>query len=71
MKTGELDTTFGRADWVSGSYDDDDGPVVDVQVFVPHPSGSGYMVLRSVCPPGTSTVEDRLSVMRELLTYIT
>jgi len=70
MKTGELNTKFGSADWVSGSYDDDDGPVVDVQVFVPHPSGSGNMVLRSVYPPGASTVEESLAAMKELLTHV-
>ena len=70
MKNGKLDTKFGPAEWVSGSYDDDDGPVVDVQIFVPHPSGSGNMVLRSVCPRGTSSVEESLSVMKELLTHV-
>ena len=70
MESGTLDTVFGSAQWVSGSYDDDDGPVVDVHLFVPHPSGAGNMVLKSVSPPGVSPVEDRLSVMNELLNHV-
>ena len=67
---GTLETVFGSAHWVSGTYDDDDGPVEDIHLFVPHPSGSGNMVLMSVCPLGAATSDDRLNVMQELLTHV-
>ena len=67
-KHSKAQRALGR--FIGGPYDDDDGPVVDVQIFVPHPSGSGNMVLRSVCPRGTSSVEESLSVMKELLTHV-
>lgn len=70
LKSGTIDTAFGPAQWASGSYVDDDGPVEDINVFVPHPSGNGKIVLRSVCPLGTSTTEDRLTVIQTILMHV-
>ena len=67
---GTVETVFGPATWVCGVYDDDDGPVDDLHLFVPHPSGAGSMVLMSVCPPGAATTDDRLETMQELLTHV-
>jgi len=70
VANGDLETAFGTAHWVSGTYIDDDGPVEDLTAFVPHPSGAGLVVLRSVCPTGGASTEDRLRVMQELLTHV-
>ena len=70
LDQGTIDTAFGPAQWISGAYNADDGPVEDVHVFVPHPSGTGTMVMTSICPKGTATVDERLVVMQELLTHV-
>lgn len=67
---GSIDTAHGEAIWASGTYMDDDGMVDHIQAFVPHPSGSGSLILYSVCPTGRKTVEDQLAVMQELVANI-
>jgi len=67
---GSTETVFGSAAWVSGSYMDDDGVMDDIRIFSPHPSGTGTLVLFSVCPIGTKSADHRLVVMRELLANI-
>ena len=67
---GTLETIFGPAQWVSGIYDDDYGPVEDIHVFVPHPSGTGTVVMTAICPTGAATVEERLAVIQEILTHV-
>ena len=67
---GSVDTVFGTSEWICGVYDDDDGAVEDIHLFVPHPSGSGMVVLTSVCPPDAAGIDQRLSVMQELLEHV-
>lgn len=67
---GSIDTAHGPAIWASGTYMDDDGMMDHIQVFVPHPSGSGSLILYSVCPTGRKAVEDQLAVMQELVAEI-
>ena len=64
---GELETRFGVAKWSSGTYSEDGELLLDVRLFVPHPSGSGAFVLYSDSRRDLATVEQRLEVMRELL----
>lgn len=70
LERGTLDTAFGPASWVSGTYVDDDGPVIDIHLFVPYPPDSEGVIVTSVCPPGAASVEDRLAVMKDLLTHV-
>ena len=67
---GSIDTALGSTTWASGTYLDDDGLVDDLHAFAPHPSGTGTLILYSVCPAGVSTVEKRLAVMQNLLTHV-
>jgi hypothetical protein len=67
---GSIDTALGSTTWASGTYLDDDGLVDDIHAFAPHPSGSGTLILYSVCPAGVTTVDERLAVMQELLTHV-
>ncbi|HSN55125.1 MAG TPA: hypothetical protein VLT32_10650 [Candidatus Sulfomarinibacteraceae bacterium] len=64
---GELDTRFGLAKWSSGTYSEDGELLLDVRLFVPHPSGSGAFVLYSSSREDLATVEQRLETMRGLL----
>lgn len=64
---GELETRFGPAKWSSGTYSQDGELLLDVRLFVPHPSGSGVFVLYSHSREDLATVEQRLETMRELL----
>jgi hypothetical protein len=70
LDTGTIETDLGEAVWVAGRYDDDDGPVVDIHIFIPTPPDRGTLVLTSVCPPEARTVDQRLSVMRDLLAHL-
>ena len=67
---GSIDTVHGTTNWASGTYMDDDGMMDHIHAFVPHPSGSGSLILYSVCPAGRKTVEDQLAVMQELVAEI-
>ena len=67
---GAVKTDLGDAVWVAGRYDDDDGPVVDIHLFVPTRPDRGALVLTSVCPPDVAPVDQRLSVMRDLLAHL-
>ena len=68
--SGDMKTALGEASWASGTYSAEDEIFEDVRVFVPHPSGTGTLILYAVCPAGTATVEERLAVMREILTDV-
>lgn len=70
LNNGSVDTVFGKADWSNGTYSEDGEVLDDLTMFSAHPSGSGILILRSVCPAGLATLEERLSVMQDLLTQI-
>jgi len=67
---GSVDTALGKADWSNGTYSEDDEILDELTMFSAHPSGSGTLILRSVCPTGLASVEERLSVMRALLAHV-
>ena len=70
LESGSVDTALGNADWSNGTYSED-GEVLDIlTMFSAHPADSRILILRSVCPTGLATVEERLSVMQELLANI-
>lgn len=69
LETGSLKTKLGTATWVAGTYEDDDGPVTDIHLFVPRPADKSSLVVSSVCPPDAATVEDRVSVIADLVDH--
>ena len=67
LDRGRVETALGPADWISGSYLDDDGPVEDLHLFAPHPSRPGTVIVTCLAPLGDKSVEDRIAVILELL----
>jgi len=67
---GSVDTALGKADWSNGTYSEDGEILDELTMFSAHPSGSGVLILRSICPTGLATTEERLSVMQALLTHV-
>ena len=60
LKSGSVETALGSADWSNGTYSED-GEVLDVlTMFSAHPADSRMLILRSVCPTGLATIEERL-----------
>jgi len=68
--SGTIDTALGAATWASGTYFEEEQSFGDVRVFVPHPSGTGTLILSAVCPAAEATVEERLAMMQKLLTHV-
>ncbi len=69
-ESGVIETVFGSANWVSGTYMLDGELLEDVRVFAPHPTGPGTLVLYAVGPKGSASIEDRLATMSDLLTHV-
>lgn len=67
---GNLDTPFGTASWAAGTYFEEEQSFEDMRVFVPHPSGSGTLVVTSVSPADLASFDERLSVIEELLSHL-
>ena len=67
---GSVATVLGKADWSNGTYSEDGEVLDELTMFSANPSGSGILILRSVCPTGLATLEERLSVMQALLTHV-
>ena len=68
--SGSIETVLGTATWASGTYSAEEQSFGDVRVFVPHPSGTGTLILFAVCPAGVATVEERLAMVREILAEV-
>ena len=68
--SGSIETVLGDASWASGTYSAEEQSFEDVRVFVPHPSGTGTLILFAVCPAGVATVEERLAMVREILAEV-
>ena len=67
---GEIDTALGTATWVSGSFSEDGELIDQVMVSVPHPSGTGRLIVSSIGPQGVAGARDRLGVIVELLSDV-
>ena len=67
---GDLKTALGPATWANGSYFEEDQSFEDLRVFVAHPSGTGTLIVTAVGPEGISSLEERLEVIQELLTFV-
>ncbi|MEX1311221.1 MAG: hypothetical protein AB1Z65_12425 [Candidatus Sulfomarinibacteraceae bacterium] len=67
---GDLETALGPATWANGSYFEEDQSFEDLRVFVAHPSGTGTLIVAAVGPEGVSSLEERLAVIQELLTFV-
>jgi hypothetical protein len=67
---GSVKTSLGMADWSNGTYSEDGEALDEVMMYCVHPSGSGILILRSICPAGLTTIDERLSVMQKLLTHV-
>lgn len=70
LDNGSVKTPLGTADWSNGTYSEDGEVLDELMMFCAHPSGSGILILRSICPAGLATIDERLSVMQELLTHV-
>ncbi|MEE4270153.1 MAG: hypothetical protein V2I67_00665 [Thermoanaerobaculales bacterium] len=67
---GDFDTPFGVAAWAQATYFEEDQSFEDLRVFVPHPSGSGTVIVVSVCPEGMAPLDDRLDSIKELVALL-
>lgn len=70
LDNGSVKTSLGTADWSNGTYSEDGEVLDEMMMFCAHPSGSEILILRSICPAGLATIDERLSVMQELLTHV-
>lgn len=68
--SGVVETRLGTARWATGTYLEDDDELVDVRVFAPHPTGRGTLVVYSACPRGVASVEERIAVIKDLLSHV-
>ncbi|MCU0304612.1 MAG: hypothetical protein MUC56_11205 [Thermoanaerobaculales bacterium] len=68
--SGELETAVGSARWASATYPQDGAPFEDVRLYAVHPTTGGTLILFSVGPEGSVSLEDRLAIFRELLANI-
>ena len=70
LDNGSVKTPLGTADWSNGTYSEDGEVLDELMMFCAHPSGSGILILRSICPAGLATIDERLAVMQNLLTHV-
>jgi hypothetical protein len=70
LRRGSIETALGTAYWVSGEYSEDGELIQQVMVSVQHPSGGGQLTISSICPVSVASLEDRLEVIRQLLTHV-
>jgi hypothetical protein len=70
IERGTIDTSLGSAAWAIGSYYEEDQSFEDLRVFVPHPSGTGTLILASVGPEGVTSLDQRLTAIQGLLSFV-
>jgi hypothetical protein len=67
---GTVDTALGEGVWASGTYSEDSEFLEKIYILAPHPSGTGNLIMTSVCPQQVASVSRRLDRIRQIIANV-